>query len=84
MKTLIIYISLAVINFIVNFAIYNFSFNLQTTPFLSEEQKVDSALAMLQSTLPAYIASTIFITMLFYFVSKNKISKRCNGRRANS
>lgn len=70
MKTLIIYVSLALVNFIINFAIYNFSFNFQATPFLQEEQRVDSALLMLKMTLPAYFASTVVITILFYFVSK--------------
>mgnify|MGYP000904561570 CR=1 FL=1 len=44
MKALITYLSLAVVTFIINFAIYNFSFKLQATPFLHEEHKVDSAL----------------------------------------
>lgn len=75
MKTLFIYVGLAFINFIVNFVIYNFSFNAQATPFLNEEQRVDSALLMLQSTAPAYAISTIVITLLFYFVSKKINSK---------
>jgi len=70
MKKLIIYVGLACINFIANFAIYNFSFNSQATHFLTEEQRVDSALLMLQQTAPAYAVSAIVITLLFYFVSK--------------
>ena len=70
MKTLLIYITLAIVNFIVNFAIYNYSFNLQATNFLHEEQRGDSGLQMLKTTLPAYVASAIAITILFYFVAK--------------
>jgi len=75
MKTLIIYLSLAVVTFIINFAIYNFSFNLQATPFLHEEQRVDSGLLMLKTTFPAYLVSSIVITLLFYFVNKRRSSK---------
>jgi len=70
MKTLLIYVILAVINFIVSFLIYNYSFNLQATPFLHEEQRVDSSLLMLETTLPAYLISSIIITIMFYFVAK--------------
>lgn len=75
MKKFIIYVGLACINFIVNFYIYNSSFNSQATPFLTEEQRVDSALLMLQQTVPAYAVSTIAITLLFYFVSKKVKNK---------
>ncbi len=70
MKALLIYVILAVVNFIVNFVIYNYSFNLQATPFLHEEQRVDSGLLMLKTTLPAYFVSSIVITIMFYFVAK--------------
>lgn len=65
MKTLIIYLSLAVVTFVLNFAIYTFSFNLQATTFLHEEQRVDSVLLMLKTTLPSYLVSSIVITLLF-------------------
>lgn len=75
MKTLIIYISLAVVTFVLNFAIYNFSFNLQATPFLHEEQRVDSGLLMLKTTFPAYLVSSVVIALLFYIVNKRLNSK---------
>jgi heme/copper-type cytochrome/quinol oxidase subunit 4 len=75
MKTLIIYLSLAVVTFIINFAIYNFSFNLQATPFLHEEQRVDSGLLMLKTTFPAYLVFSVVIALLFYFVNKRLNSK---------
>jgi len=71
MKTFIIYSSLALVNFIVNFIIYNYSFNIQATPFLHEEQRLESGLLMLKTTLPAYIVSAIVITAIFYFIAKN-------------
>ena len=70
MKTFLIYASLAVVNFIINFMIYNFSFNKQATPYLHEEQRVDSGLLMLETTLPAYIVAAIVLTIMFYFVAK--------------
>ena len=70
LKVLLIYVSLSIFSFIVNFLIYNYSFNLQATPFLHEEQRVDSALMMLKTTLPAYLVSSIVITILFYLISK--------------
>ncbi|MBU1567643.1 MAG: hypothetical protein KJ630_18705 [Proteobacteria bacterium] len=69
MKTFLVYTFLAFLNFVINFAIYNYSFNNQATPFLHEEQRVDSALLMLKTTLPAYIISSIFLTVLFYLVA---------------
>lgn len=71
MKTFITYSFLALVNFVINFIIYNYSFNMQATPFLHEEQRLDSGLLMLQTTLPAYIVSTIVITIIFYFIAKN-------------
>jgi len=70
MKIFITYLALAITTFIVNFAIFNYSFNSQATPFLEEEQRVDSALLMLKTTLPAYAISAIVITFIFYFVAK--------------
>ncbi len=69
-KVLLIYVFLAIVSFIVNFLIYNYSFNIQATPFLHEEQRVDSGLMMLKTTLPAYLVSSIVITILFYLISK--------------
>lgn len=53
MKTFLIYTSMAVVNFIVNFMIYNISFNNQATPYLPESQRVDSGLLMLKTTVPS-------------------------------
>lgn len=72
MKKLIIYSCLALFNFVINFIIYNYSFNTQAVPYLHEEQRLDSGLLMLQTTLPAYIVSAIVITIMFYFIAKNK------------
>ena len=70
MKTLIIYIFIALINIIINFVIYNYSFNLQATPFLHEEQRVESAMLMLKETFPAYIASGVIFTIIFFYIAK--------------
>lgn len=75
MKTFIIYTFMALLNFVINFAIYNYSFNNQATPFLHEEQRVGSGLLMLKTTIPAYIISAIFLTVLFYLVAKYIITK---------
>ncbi len=70
MKTFLIYSFLAVVNFIINFTIYNYSFIKQATPYLHEEQRVDSGLLMLQTTLPAYLAAAVILTLIFYLVAK--------------
>ncbi len=70
MKILLIYATLAAVNFMVNFVIFNYSFNLQATPFLHETQRVDSSLLMLKTTLPAYFLSSIAFTIIFYIVAK--------------
>jgi hypothetical protein len=70
MKTFLIYLTLAIASFVVNLLIYNYSFNLQATPFLLEEQRVDSGLLMLKPTLPAYFVSSVVVTIMFYFAAK--------------
>ena len=70
MKTFVVYTLLALVSFVVNFAVYVISFNSQATPFLHEEQRVDSAILMFKATLPAYAASSIVLAVLFYFAAK--------------
>lgn len=70
MKGLIIYSLMTVVIFVVNFAIFNYSFNMQATPFLHEEQRVDSGLLMLKTTVPAYAIASVLITMAFYLVAE--------------
>jgi hypothetical protein len=70
MKTLLIYSLLTALNFMLSFFIYNYSFNVQATPYLSEEQRLDSGLLMLATTLPAYLATAIILSVIFYFVAK--------------
>lgn len=72
MKKILLYISVGFLSFITNFLLYNFSFNSQATPFLHEEQRVDSAILMLKITLPAYFISALIITFIFYYIGKNK------------
>ncbi len=83
MKTFFIYTFLAIFNFIINFSIYNYSFNNQATPYLHEEQRVDSALLMLKTTLPAYMISSILLTILFYFVANKFIKNRSKAMPKN-
>lgn len=83
MKTFFIYTFLAFLNFVINFAIYNYSFNNQATPYLHEEQRVDSALLMLKTTFPAYIISSILLTVLFYFVVNKFITNRSKSTPKN-
>lgn len=70
MKDIVIYSLMTVVIFVVNFAIFNYSFNMQATPFLHEEQRVDSALLMLKTTVPAYAVASVLITGAFYFVAE--------------
>jgi hypothetical protein len=79
-KSLFIYIALVIGNFVVNFFIYNRSFNIQATPYLHEEQRVESGLLMLKTTFPAYFVSSIFFAFLFYVAAKHFITKSSSGR----
>lgn len=80
LKIFFTYTSLAIANFVVNFAIYNYSFNEQATPYLHEEQRLEIGLLMLETTLPAYLISAIVITFAFYFIAKYFIPKSSSGR----
>ena len=71
---------LVIINFLTNFFIYNHSFNMQATPYLHEEQRVESGLLMLKTTLPAYIGSAILFSFLFYMAARYFITRSSNGR----
>ncbi|GAB1623755.1 hypothetical protein AAOGI_38050 [Agarivorans albus] len=75
MKTALIYTVVAIFNAITNLAIFNYSFVAQATPFLHEEQRVDSAMLSLQTTLPAYIASAIITALIFYWVARRHTRK---------
>ena len=79
-KPLFTYIFLIIVNFVANFFIYNYSFNIQATPYLQEEQRVESGLHMLKTTLPAYLVSAILFAFLFYIAAKYFISKSSGGR----
>ncbi|WP_219703945.1 hypothetical protein [Marinomonas lutimaris] len=70
MKKYVIYSSLVILNFVVNFLIYNYSFVTQATPYLHEEQRVESAIAMFEVTVPAFFVSSCFMALLFYVAAK--------------
>lgn len=72
MKTVLAYSVLAVFSFVINFLIYNVSFNMQATPYMSEEQKLDSGILMLKTTVPAFLLASVVITILFWCVSRSK------------
>lgn len=76
MKTLLVYTGLTLLNFIVCFYIFNYSFNQQATPFLVEEQRVDSGLLMLQTTLPAYLVWSVIVSVVFYWIARKLKSNR--------
>ncbi|HBN89347.1 MAG: hypothetical protein ACI832_000713 [Rheinheimera aquimaris] len=76
MKTFLVYTGLTLLNFAVCFFIFNYSFNQQATPFLVEEQRVESGLLMLQTTLPAYLLWSIIVSLVFYWISRKLKSHR--------
>jgi hypothetical protein len=80
-KTSLAYAFVAFLSFVVNFAIYNYSFNTQATPYLHEEQRVDSALLMLKTTLPAYVVSAALFAILFYLTAKYVITNEKTRER---
>ena len=70
MKTFLIYSLLTALNFMLSLFIYNYSFNVQATQYLSEELRLDSGSLMLATTLPAYLVTSIILSVIFYFVAK--------------
>jgi hypothetical protein len=69
MKKLLACIVLMLLSFVLNFSIYNYSFNKQATPFISEEQRMDSVLLMMKTTIPAYAMSSIIVVLLGYWLA---------------
>lgn len=73
MKTLLFRAGASLIVFVVNFLIYNISFNFQAKPYLSEEQRLDGAILMLKTTAPAFlIFSILTVWALSYLGAKKK------------
>jgi hypothetical protein len=75
MQNLLTYASLGLSNAIINFLIYNYSFNIQATPFLNEEQRVESGMLMLKTTVPAFIITSLVVSAVFYFIAKANKNK---------
>jgi hypothetical protein len=44
---------------------------MQATPYLSEEQRLDSGILMLKTTIPAYLISSFLTTLAFHFFAKS-------------
>jgi hypothetical protein len=74
MKTFLIYSLLTALNFMLSLFVYNYSFNVQATPYLSEEQRLDSALSMLITTIPAYLATAVILSIMFYYAAKKYVN----------
>lgn len=72
MKTFMVYFSLSLLSFAINFLIFNFSFNTQATPYMSEDQRIDSAMLMLKTTVPAFLLASVFMAVLFWFFGKSQ------------
>lgn len=70
MKTVLIYLLITSINFILSFSVYNYSFITQATPYLTEDQRMDSASLMLTTTLPAYLILATALSLSFHFINK--------------
>ena len=70
MKTILRYSLMTSINFILSFSIYNYSFITQATPYLTEDQRMESASLMLTTTIPAYLILATALSLSFYFIKK--------------
>lgn len=71
MKKVIRYSFLFTIALVTNFGIHNYSFVKQATPYLTEDERIEIAMMMLETTLPAYIiASILFVCAAHWLVSK--------------
>lgn len=77
MKAILIYSALAIFSFGVNFLIYNVSFNIQANSYMSEEQRLDSGILMLKTTLPAFLLASVVITVLFWYANRSRTGRKC-------
>ena len=69
-KTLIVVFFSILLNFIMNFLIFTYSYNKLATPYLNEEQRVDNAGFIMSGTLSMYLVSAILVGILTFIVSK--------------
>ena len=67
-KLVFVYGTLVLTNFIANFLIYNYSFNVQATPYLNEEQRVESSMIMLKTTVPGFLTSSVVFSLVVFLV----------------
>ena len=73
-KVFFLYAIATLVMAIANFSIYNLSFISQATPYLTEEQRLDGAVLMLQTTIPAYLLLSAFICLLIYLFNRRRSS----------
>ncbi len=76
MKAALVYGAIAIFSFVINFLIYNVSFNIQATPYMSEAQRLDSGILMLKTTLPAFLLASVIISILFWYVNRSKTRRK--------
>ncbi len=71
-KNIIISTSIALISFVMNFAVFTISYNKLATPYLHEEQKVENADFIMSSTLIMFVISAIIVGVLIYIIGRKK------------
>ena len=69
MRKTISLIALILFNFIVNYYIYYWSFEVQVGTLITDEQAFDIGMLMLKTTLPAFAVSSVVIVLLVSMVS---------------
>ncbi|WP_041394864.1 hypothetical protein [Photobacterium profundum] len=68
MKKSLPFIFLMLLNIVINYYIYYWSFGMQAGPLISDEQAFDIGMLMLKTTLPAFAVSSIVIVCLTYWL----------------
>ena len=77
MKNIIRISLIAIVNAIMNFAVFIVSYNKLATPFLVEEQRMDNADFIMTYILIGFAVVSIFVAFLLYFlVVRQKIAKQ--------
>lgn len=60
--------AIALLNFVLNFAVFTVSYNILATPYLHEEQRVENADFIMAYTSSMFAAVTILSAVAFYFL----------------
>jgi hypothetical protein len=66
LKASLIAIFVVLVNFLINFLIFTYSYNKLATPYLNEEQRVENVGYIMTGTLGMYLLSAVLVGVVFF------------------